>query len=323
MRLLTGIALVICSLPTLGAGKAVPAGVVEFATLASPAKAGSVVFAKTGRLAAADCADGKLRLWAMPDGRMQREIDLAGRNVDVLVMSEDGSRIAVGDHGGGNTVWDTSTGAVLAQFQMPFYASALGFSHNDKTLAIAPTGDPVQLLDVGSGRKLQELHQPVGGTAALAFSRDDRRIATGDADTVVRIYDVKSGVLLTQNAEFRLEPLALDFSADGRQLMAGGADNVIVALDTKTGNVTRKSAKTVDPVAYLEVSADGRLFAAALMHAADLTRPAPVLIFETASGRAVQEWTPKERVRGGTWTSDGRLLVATASGTLLHVWRLH
>lgn len=323
MRALISSLLLLSPLPTLAAGGAAPAALAEVATLAAtPVAVGSVVLAKTGRLAGAACADGKLRLWSMPDGRLQREIDLAGRNVDVLVLSVDGRRIAAGDHGGAYTVWDTSTGATLVQLQMPFYPSTMAFSHDGRTLAIAPAGDPVQLIDAGSGRKLLELQRPVGGTAALAFSRDDRRIGAADADTVVRIYDVRSGALLAQNADFLLEPLAIDFSADGRQLLAAGGDEIIVAMDTRTGNVIRKTAKAGDPVGYVEVSADGRLLAAGFMHAANMLSPAPIVISDMASGRTVQEWVPASLIYGGTWTSDGRLLVATASEKALHIWRV-
>ena len=322
MRAIAGITLLMCAPPTLAAGTVPPAGVTEFATLTAPAGVRSVVFAKTGQLVGAECADGKLRMWKLPDRSAQREIDLTGRSVDALVMSTDGGQIAIGDHHGAYTVWDTSTGAIRAQGQLPFYPSAMAFSHDGKTLAIAPTGDPVQLFDVASGRKLLELGHATGGTVALAFSRDDRRIGMGDGDTVVRIYDVRTGALLAHNEDLKLEPLAVDFSADGSQLMAGGADKIIVAVDTKSGTVVRKSAGAVDPIAYLEVSADGRWVAAALMLAANLTEPAPVLISELASGRIVQAWTPANLVRGGTWTTDGRLLAATASGNVLHIWRV-
>ena len=319
--LATGFVL-LCSLPTLAAGGAPAVAVSEVATLATRAHAGSIVFAKTGRLVGADCADGKLRLWSMPDGRLQREIVLTGIRIDGLALSADGRRIAAADHGGALTVWDTSTGATLAQLQMPFYPSAMAFSHDGKTLAVAAAGDPVQLIDAGSGRRLLELQRPVGGTTAVAFSRDDRRIGTADADTVVRIYDAHSGALLTQNADFLLEPLTVDFSADGRQLLAGGADEIIASVDVRTGRVIRNSAKAADPVAYLEVSADGRLLAAALVHAANLEVPAPVVVSDMASGRTVQEWLPGSLVYGGTWTTEGQLLVATTSERALHIWRV-
>lgn len=322
IRILTSALLILGSQPTLAAGDVTPPVVTELATLATPARAGTVVFAKTGRLAAADCADGKLRIWRLPDGRLQREIDLGQRQVDNLALADDGSRIAAADHDGLYTIWDTTTGTRLGQQQLAFYTAALAFSHDGMTLAIAPANDPVQLIDVGTGKPRLELLGPVGGTTAIAFSRDDQRIGTGDADTVVRIYDARGGALLVQNTDFLLEPLAIDFSADGRQLLAAGADNVVEVIDAKSGKSSRKSFKEVDPIVYLETSRDGRLIAAGMMHAANMTAPAPIVISEMASGRRVQEWLPASRVHGGTWTADGHLLVATAAEKALHIWRV-
>lgn len=295
---------------------------VAIATLASPSPAGSFLIAKTGKIAAAVCRDQKLRVWALPDGRITRTIDVAKREMDALTISDAGDWIAAGDHNGTYTVWNVSSGGVQMQLKLPYYPFAMTFSSDGKRLAIAPAGEPVQIYDVASGKKLFELQRTVGGTAGIAFSRDGGRIATADADTVVRIYDGRNGELLARHTDFLLEPLAASFSADGKQLLAAGADKLIAVLDAKTGAVVRKSDKLVDPVAYLEVSPDGSHTVAGLMHADNLTMPGLVLISETASGRQVQEWMPGSRVLGGAWTSDGRLLVATGSEKGVEVWRV-
>jgi WD40 repeat protein len=321
-RILISALLILGSQATHAARDVAPTVVTELATLATPARAGSVVFAKTGRLAAAECADGKLRIWTLPDGRLQREIDLGPRQVDNLALTDDGSRVAVADHDGLYTIWDTTTGTQLVQQRLTFYTAAMTFSHDGRTLAIAPSNDPVQLIDAVSGKQRLGLLGPVGGTTAIAFSRDDRRLATSDADTVVRVYDARSGALVAKNTDFLLEPLAIDFSADGRQVLAAGADNIVDVIDAKSGHTSRKSVKEVDPIVYLEASRDGHLLATGLMHAANMTSPAPIVISEMASGRRVQEWLPQSRVHGGTWTTDGRLIVATAAEKALHIWRV-
>jgi len=294
----------------------------EVAVLATPAQATSFLLAKSGRLAGAVCDDRKLRLWALPEGRMLRVVDLGGRHIDLVAMSEDGGRIAAGDHGGGYSVWETATGAELMHLQMPFYPAALAFSRDGKRLAIAPVGEPVQIYDPASGQKLVELQRPTGGSAAVAFSRDGGRIATADTDTAVRIYDTHNGEMLARNADFLLEPLAAAFTAEGKVLLAAGGDKFIAFLDTASGSVIRKSAKAIDPVTYLEVSPDGSFVAAMLMHAANMAMPAPWLILETASGRKVQEWLPASLALGGGWTKEGGLLVATVSEKALHIWRV-
>lgn len=295
----------------------------EIATLATPAEARSFVLARTGRLAAAVCADGKLRLWSLPDGSLVRTIALGDRAIDLTAISASGYSVAVGDHAGGYTAWDTSTGAEQLSLQLPFYPTALAFSPDGAKLAIAPVGEPVAIYDLASRAKLVELQRPVGGTAAVAFSRDGSRIAAGDADTVVRIYDVRTGALLSAHTDFLLEPLAVAFTTDGAELVTGGADKVVAFLDVATGRPVRKSGKLDDPVAFLDVSPDGALVAATLMHADNLTMPGPVIVSETSSGRRVARWVPSTLALGGGWTDDGRLLIGTATDTAVHVWRVH
>ena len=313
MRAITAGLMLICSL------RAQPS---ELAALATPATATSFVLAKSGRLGGAVCEDGKLRLWTLPEGRLLRTIDLGARNIDAVTMSEDGAWVAAGDHRGTYTVWDTSSGTRHLHVQMPFYPFSLAFSPNGKRLAIAAVGEPVQIYDPVSGQKLFELQRTIGGTAAIAFSPDGGRIATADTDTVVRFYDARNGEMLARNAEFLLVPMAAAFSADGKQVLAAGGDKIIALLDAATGNVIRRSAKEVDPVSYMKVSPDGTLLAAMLMHADNMLMAGPLVISETATGRKVQEWLPASLALGGGWTNDGHLLIATAAGKTLHIWRV-
>jgi WD40 repeat protein len=253
---------------------------------------------------------------------MLRTIDLGGRSIDGLAISEDGGWIAVGDHSGGYTVWDTSTGARQMHLQTPFYPFALAFSPDGKRLAIAAVGQPVQIYDSVSGEKLLQLQHPTGGSAGIAFSRDGGRIATADADTVVRIYDARNGEMLARNADFLLVPLTVAFTADGKQLLTGGGDKIIALLDGGTGAVIRRSVKAADPVLYMDVSPDGVLVAALLMHADNMLMAAPLVISEAASGRKVQEWLPPSLALQAGWTKDGSLLVTTATEKDLHIWRV-
>jgi WD40 repeat protein len=296
----------------------------EMATLTTPARADAFVLAKTGKIGAAVCVDKKLRVWALPEGRLAREIDLGERNIypSAFAISDDGTWIAASDYSGLHTVWNASTSAVQTEIKLPYYSVKLAFSPDGNRLALAPSGEPVQIHDVASGRKLLELERTVGGSQAMAFSRDGGRIATADSDTVVRIYDARNGELLARYADSLMEPLAASFAADGKHVLTGGGDKVIAMLDASMGSVVWKSGKLVDPVAYLEVSPDGSFAAVGLMHADNLMMPAPLLVTETSSGRQVQEWTPPGLMLGGGWTSDGHLIAATGLEKGLQLWRV-
>jgi WD40 repeat protein len=292
-----------------------------FVTLETPTAARAVVVAKTGRLAGVVCRGGKLLLWSLPDGRSLRTIDFGDRRLDAVVISPDGAAVAAGDHAGKYTVWDTATGAEQMTLQMPFYPSALAFSADGKQLAIAPVGEPVQIYDLASRKKVVELQRPIGGTSALAFSPDGSRIATADADTVIRVYDTRTAAMLPPNSDFVLEPLALAFSSDGKQLVTGG-DKVMASLDVASGKLIRKSGKLDDPVAALDISPDGTLVAAMLLHADNMLMPGLVMISEVSSGRKVTQWLPDTVPLGGGWTNDGHLLVATGNDTAVQIWRV-
>jgi WD40 repeat protein len=294
----------------------------EVVTIATPAEAQAVVVSRSGRVAAAVCADDQLRIWSMPQGTLLQTIALNQRRLTSVTISPDGSAIAAGDFKGEYSIWLTATGAEHAHLGLGFYPYALAFSPDSSRLAIAPVGEPVQIYDVAARRTLVSLPRRVGGTGAIAFSRDGNRLATADTDTVVRLYDARTGELLKSNADFLLEPLAASFSADGQHVFTGGADKFVATLDAATGQTLKMSGKLDDPVATIDVSPDGALIASLLMHADNLLLPGPVIVSDAATGRRVSQWLPKSLAMWSGWTEDGRLLLATSDKSAVHIWHV-
>lgn len=321
MRRLTGLAAALLAITAAVAhAQSAPK---EIATLASPAKPWSLAVARNGRVAAAICADHKLRVWNVIDGSPMPSIDLGQREISSMAISPDGRTIVAGDYAGEYSFWQSDTGVERAHLRLGFYPYAFAFSRDGSRLAIAPVGEPVQIYEVATSRKIFELSQrPVGGTSAVAFSRDGTQLAAADTDTVVRIYDARTGALQATNTDFMLEPLAATFSADGTQLLTGGGDKFVATVDVASGKTTRKSGKLDDPVATLDLSPDGEWVAALLMHADNLTMPAPIIVSEAATGRRITQWLPPSVSLWSGWTEDGRLLVATGDDRAVHIWRV-
>jgi WD40 repeat protein len=297
--------------------------IAETITLPTPAQAMSVTLAAGAKRAAAVCRDGKLRVWDLNEGRLLQTIALAGGNSDSTVFSPDGRWIFTGDHSGNAVVWDSDTGREQLQLRLPHYPSTAAFSRDGKRLAIAPMGDPVQVFDVGEGRRLYQMNEIMGGTAAIAFSRDGTAIATADADTAVRVYDAHSGKLVAENYDFLLEPLTLDFTSDGRQVIAAGADKVLAFIDAASGKTIRHSEKASEPIWYLEVSPDGTSVAIVFMKSDNLAQPAPVVVWEVSSGQKKSEWLPPTLALAGGWTRSGHLISATAGPDAMRIWQVH
>jgi WD40 repeat protein len=314
----------------LGAFAQQPTEVVTLDT-PSPIRHG-VSLSLSGQLAAASCADGKLRVWSLPSGKVTRTIDPGNRLVFSTAISHDGALVAgasadplaTGGEAweGGYTVWNTATGAQIFRIGRPHPASAIAFSPDGKRLAIAPANEPTLVYSLDAGTKLFELPQEFGGAQAVAFSRDGLRIATADSDTIVRVFDARNGELLSRFQDFLLEPFAAAFTADGKRLLTGGGDKVLAVVDVLNGSAVQKSPKLADPVQNLNVSPDGALAAVWLMHADNTSQPAPVLITETDSGHTVQQWKPPSSVVGTAWTDDRHLLAAIRVDKSVHIWRV-
>lgn len=297
---------------------------VAIATLPNSADgcAGFFALAATGETGAALCSGGILRVWSIPSRTVIKEMDAAGREFYTVAISRDGKLFAAVDFSGLYTIWNIEDGRKQAEWKLPYYSFALSFSPDGTKLAATPAGMPVQIYDVASGKKLLELHDVVGGSQSAAFSADGKRIATADSDTVVRVYNASNGEILTRYTGSLMEPLAVAFSLDAGQVFTGGGDKVLVALDVSSGQVLRSTKKQVDPIGSIDVSADGAHAAIGMIHADNLTEPAPILIVETRTGETVLNWKPQSRAVAGRWQSNGHLLVAVASAGGLELWQL-
>ena len=293
----------------------------EVLRLATPARPAAALIASNGLIAGAVCVDGKLRLWDK-DGKLTRTTDLGRHRIDVTEMSDDGRWIVTGDHAGGVTIWNTATGEAHMSMKMPPYAGVAAFSHDSQRLALAAQGRPVVVLDLASRRKVAELEEAVGGTTAVAFSHDGALLATAHGDTTVAVHDAKTGRRIATNEDFLAEALGIDFTADGKQVIAAGADKVVAYIDAATGKSLRRLDRTAHPFWRLAVSRDGAQFATAFIDADNMLLPAPVVVWDTATGRKRSEWLPTGEPVGGAWTVDGRFLVATAEDGMIHVWQV-
>lgn len=277
--------------------------------------------ARNGSTATALCRDHQVRVWTLPEGKLLRTFDVGDQQFDVVVISDDGRLLLIGDHSGAVSMWDTSSGQAQWQDRLSRYPGVAVFSRDGGLLALAAQGDPVQVIDLASKRKLYELEPTAGGATALAFSRDKAMLAVAEADTTVRIYEVRSGKLLARNQDFLLEPLAIDFSADGKYVLAAGADKVLVFIDSASGRVVRRLEKTSEPAVYIEVSPSGDAVAAAFIKAANMSEPAPVATWDTVSGQRRGEWLPAARLVSGGWTRDGHLRFVTTTPEAAHIWQ--
>jgi WD40 repeat protein len=289
--------------------------------LSTPSPVIATMFAKSATMAAAVCADHKVRLWDIASAKLVRTTDVAGREVAITAMSDDGRRMLMGDYHAGLTVWNTASGQVELEQRFDRYLTAAAFSHDGRLLAVAP-GTPVRIYDVAAKRVILELPSSYG-TNVVAFSRDDALLVTGDGDAV-RVYDARTGKLVSKNTDLLAAPLAADFTGDGKYVVAAGGDRMVVLFDAATGKTVGRMAKTVDPIFFLGVSASGRELAVVTLNADNPQVPAAVVFADLPSLQKKGEWMSPAGVLipgGAAWTPDGHFVAATSTADALHLRR--
>ncbi len=87
-------------------------------------------------------------------------------------------------------------------------------------------GGGVQVYDVSSGKKVEELALGQSPAAAITVSPDGKRILAAHVDQHVRLWDAASGRELCSFSVSnvpKVHHMSLNFSADGHYACAGGA----------------------------------------------------------------------------------------------------
>lgn len=290
----------------------------ETARFPAPAPIDAVAISPDGERLAADGRDGSLRLLRTASGAVERTLE-AGR-ADGVAFSPDGRRIAVGSPGGRVRLFSAASGKAEGEMSVGRGGfSGLAFSPDGSLLAVAPAGVPAELWEAAVPPRLRaRLTTEFSGSAAVAFSPDGTLLATADEDTRVRVYRADTGALQAATDVSTLEPFAIAFTADGKSLAVGGADKAVTLLDPRTGKVLRRLAKQPDPVAGLLATPDGKSLLAAYFHEEGMSAPAPLLLWDLATGEG------RALTKAGSFVTAGvagnRVLLASLAGNEIVIW---
>jgi WD40 repeat protein len=268
--------------------------------------------------------DGKVRIFGLPKGELQRTSNVPGGNVSDLLFSGDGRRLLAGGVEGGAIIWNTVTGESEWEYRFPgSHHLSVGFSLDGRLIALAPeAGDP-RVFDWKSKRELAHLDDPVTGATALTFSANGQKIAAASGETMIRIFDPQTGKLLAENRDFLLETFVLAFSPDSRVLFAGNADGAISILDSETGKLLRSFPKRSGESVYgMQVRSDGEAVLAVYINALDPQKPTPICVWDVKTATVTQTWEPGEIPVGAMWTRTNEPLVASSTASTLRIERL-
>jgi hypothetical protein len=227
-------------------------------TLSNSRGVNGMVFSTDNTTLATACADGTIKLWAIPNGKLT--LTLKGHNGDVLALrftNADKNLVSIGDDRAVN-FWDVKAGTLL--FSKKDHVKSirgLDASLDGKWVATAGADKDILLRDATNGDVAKKLQAHGGWVRSLAFSPDSKILASGGDDKKIILWDLETG---KQVKEFPQHGWIydLEFSNDGKYLFAALEKNVVEVYDLNTGLPALKLDNFQTPVLALAISPGGK-----------------------------------------------------------------
>ena len=243
-------------------------------------------------------------------------------------FSRDG-RIAISATEDNNlTVWETAPSPEFGVVEKGLrYPTAVAFSPDGLTAAMADTQPLIQVFDVVTGRQLFTLSGHSSTVQTLCFSPDGRTLLSGGSDETTRLWDLRTGKLLqVLNAPPADEPHSKDgwalppkfvssvaVSADGRFGLTA-MDHKVKCLELSTGRLVRVFTDWSDRIECVAYSPDGKTMASSgLGNELTLWDVSTGLPIRTFSGHT--RWVPSV-----AFSPDGQTLLSGSSDRTLKIW---
>jgi WD40 repeat protein len=230
---------------------------------------------------------------ALPDGKVVAAIDATGAVVHV---------------------WDTSTGALLAELRndaLDMYS--LAFSADGRWLATSG-GKNVRVFDVRTWAQVLTLP----GQRRLSWDPTGPRLLTGSAEGDVSIWAISSGSRLRHLREIGEPANRVAFSPDGKLVVAAGEDGAEQVWDALSGKLRSQGNYLHDKILSVEFDPTSTLVVAAGASGAvavtDAAQGMPISVLDGPGNVVVvAHFDPSSRrVVGASWDGTARIWDATA-----------
>jgi WD40 repeat protein len=206
-------------------------------------------------VAAAD--DGTVQVFD-PKTRRQLRV-MHGARASSFAVSRDGGLVALGQANGAATVWDTRSGAQLADVAGPAGILAVAISADGTLAASGDRRGGVRLFDAHTGA-LRWTASQEGEVTDLAFSPDGKQLASGSPSGGT-VWSTGSQLTVLYRLRVPKGIVRLTYSPRGRLIASANIDGTARLWFAATGHPYRVLKKHSAQLTDVTFSGDGQLLA--------------------------------------------------------------
>lgn len=216
-----------------------------------------------------------------------------------IAFSPDGTQfVSADDHE--VMVWDALQRKSLRTFSVEKSQAIVFLS--DGRLGVAGTYRNLQILDLASGRVIQELKLG-DNVESLAIPADGRTVLLGFDDRSAQLWDLASGQPI-RSFSVSEGSYSVAISRDGRQALFRDRKDVVALWETATGQQIRTLRDKVTSSTTITFSPDGK------------TALVGARLYDLASGSVVRQFGDSDYTHLSTLSRDGQLVLTARSNDL-------
>ncbi len=279
-----------------------------------------ILFSPDGTVLVSAGGLGEIRFWDPATGSLRDRIHSAGRCVDALAISPDGSVLAwasqLDSHAAYAVVlWDLRARKELSVIRHRMDSlKTLAFSPDGKTLAIGEERRRIHLWDMERGKRCGQF-EGSGEVSALSFSSDGSTLAAGLRGTSMTLWSVPSGEVVWLVAQGETNVNGIAFSPTEDIVAVAGFERPLILLDSRTGEFLRELHVDSDDGLNVAFSRDGR-------YLASIDGSGTVSVWEADGWKlCLQDAQAQADGHALAFSPEGRT-IAFASGNFIRLWPL-
>lgn len=175
----------------------------------------------------------------LDSGKPSKTLKSMRGSISDLTFSTDGHALASVSEKGAIEIWNIATGSVAQALAVGTEVTAVRFSPNKQTLAVATTDREITLWNAQTGQAIMKLDKHDAAVNAFAFSADGQLLASGSDDRTVIIWELSKGRAKRTFKGHDQTVTALAFSPDDKLLASGSGNASVVLWEVRSGKFTR------------------------------------------------------------------------------------